>query len=189
MLTVVSMGQELEEIVEYGPAMSELTQLQRNFVNAWCEHSNYTPTQLAAEAGYAPGNYGSQKVTAHHLMHNDKVLAAMNEEASKRLRSGGLIGVSAVVAIALNPSHKDHLKAALALMDRTGFHAMSEHKVTVDDKRPQTKQELIDAVKVVAAELGLDTAAIKQLTGEDIVEGEFVEVLSDEQIKQMTEDM
>lgn len=184
-----------EDFSELGPAMQRLTVLQRQFVVAYCEHPNYTPGQLAAEAGYSAGTEGSTqlRVVGFHMMRNEKVLAAINEEAGKRLRGAGLIGVGAVVAIALNPAHKDHLKAALALMDRTGHHATSEHKVTVDDKRPQSKAELVAAVAQVARDAGLTDDAIKKLTGGDIVDAEFQDVTAqtelDAQIAAEMEDL
>lgn len=164
-----------EDLDEFGPAMQALTSMQRQFVIAYCEHPNYSAGALAAEAGYSGGTPGSAqlRVVGHMLLHNEKVIAAMHEEAGKRMRSAGLIGVSAVVAIAANPEHADHLKAALALMDRTGFHAKSEHKVVVDDKRPQTKQELVDAVRNVARELGLDEAAQRKLIGDGAIDADF----------------
>jgi hypothetical protein len=175
------MGVEITEIVEYGEAMSALTQLQRNFVNQWLDHANWSGTALAEAAGYATGPPGSNTLTttAYRLTHDPKVLAAMDEEASKRMRSGGAIGVAAVVKIALNESHKDHMKAALALMNRTGRHETTEHHVIVDDKRPQTKAELIAAVRRVASEAGLTPAEAEKLIGSsgEVVEVEFEEII------------
>lgn len=170
-----------EDLSEYGPAMQRLNPKQRSFVLAYLEHPLWSQSQIAEHAGYTPNKEqpAQLRVRAHLLMHNEGVIAAINEESSKRMRGAAAIAVSAVVKIAMDQTHKDHLKAALALMDRTGHHALSEHKVTVDDKRPQTKAELIAAVRGVAAELGItDPSVVKQLTGEDVVEAEFTEVES-----------
>ena len=172
------MANELAEIDDYGPAMLALSPMMRRYVVMWCEHPNFGPKALAKAAGYQ-GDDNCLAVTGHRVSHDKKVLAAMDEEASKRLRYGGVIGVAAVVKIALNEAHKDHLKAALALMDRTGRHAMSEHKVVVDDKRPETKAELIAAIKRVAGEAGLDDGAVQKLIGVDagnVVDAEFEEI-------------
>ena len=179
-----TMGTELTEIEEYCPAMSALTALQREFVYQWCEHPNYNGAQLVAAAGFQ-GNANTLRVTAHRLTHDEKILAAMNEEAGKRIKTGGLIGVQAIIKIALNEQHKDHLKAALALLDRTGFHALTEHKVTVDDKRPQTKAELVEAVRRVAAEAGLTADAAEKLIGQgatDVVDATFEEIPNEEDL-------
>lgn len=166
--------------VEFGPAMSALTDLQRQFVIEYCDHPELSLHALAQRAGYAAGAPGSTqlRVVGSNNMHNEKVLEAINEEASKRLRSGGLVGVTGLMKMALNETHKDHFRACQALADRTGFHAMSEHKVTVDDKRPQTKQELIDAVRKVAAEAGLTAAEAEKLisAGTAPVEVKFTEI-------------
>jgi hypothetical protein len=164
-----------DDLENLGPAMQALTQLQRNFVTVYLEHSNWSAASIAREAGYADTG-DACKVRAHTLVHDERVIAAINEQASKLLRRGGSIGVQGLMALALNPNHKDHLKACIAIMDRTGFHAMSEHKVTVDDKRPQSKKEMIDRVKLLAEELGLGQEAIKKMTGEDVVDVEFKEV-------------
>lgn len=172
-----------EDPSAYGPAMQALTTLQRAFVNAAMEHPTYSQAQLAQEAGYqgsGPEARVAFAVAGHRNMHDPKVLAAMDEEANRRMRYGGVIGVSAVLKIALNETHKDHLKAALALMNRTGRHEMTEHKVVVDDKRPETKEELVSAVKGVLEQLGMSKdeakAFIKKTTGEDILDADFTEV-------------
>lgn len=173
----------LEDLSTYGPAMQALTPKQRAFVEAYMEHPTWIPRQLAELAGYSATSRNSITVYSHRLMKDERILAAMNEEAGKRLKTGGLIGVAAVVKIALNESHKDHLKAALALMNRTGFHELSEHKITVDDKRPQTKREIIEATKNVLAELGMSAdEASKFLTkaANEPIEVEFEEVVEPE---------
>src|SRR5208282_3925125 len=179
-----------EDLSEFGPAMQALTTLQRAFVGAYLEYPTASATAIAEHAGYA-GSRETLRGVGHRNMHHETVIAAINEEASKRLRSAGLVAVSAVTEIALNPQHKDHLKAALAIMDRTGHHALSEHKVTVDDKRPQSRKELVEAVIQVAREAGLDDDAVKKLTGCDIVDADFVEMDDsvDEEIRLQMEDM
>src|ERR1700687_4993056 len=114
----------------YGPAMEACTELERAFIEAYFEHPNYTPGQLAEIAGYAKGTNPSQlRVTGHRVIHKEKVIAAINEETSKRMRGAGFIGVVGIIKVAMNEAHKDHLKACAMLSDRTGFHALSEHKV------------------------------------------------------------
>ena len=155
-----------EEQTEFGPAMEALTEKERAFVLAYFDHPNYTQGQIAELAGYSKGTAPNQlRVIAAQVLGREKVIAAMHEEGSKRLRAGGSLAVSALMDMVRNPLHKDHAKAVQMALDRTGFHAMSEHKVTVDDKRPQTKQELIDAIKRLASERGLDEAAQMKLIG------------------------
>lgn len=175
------MGKDLaipgEDLASYGPAMQACTPRQRAFVEAYCDHPGASATRLAEHAGFATNSQTSLRVTAHRLMHSETVIAAINEEASKRLRGAGLLGVSIMMEIATNRTHKDQLKAATALADRTGFHATSEHKVTVDDKRPQTKREMVAAIVALGREQGMSDDEIKKWTGGEIVDADFTEVL------------
>ena len=159
-----------EHLETCGPKMLALNQMQRRFVHAYFEHPNYSDRQLAVEAGY------QDRTTGNRLMHDERVIAAINEETSKRLRTGGAIGVMGMIKVALDTAHKDHLKACAMLADRTGFHALSEHKVTVDDKRPETKAELVAAVAAAAKELGYSPEVIKAMVGTEAIEVEFEEI-------------
>ena len=189
------MGAPVAEFDENdGPCMAALTELERNLVRAFFDHPNYTQAQLAEVAGYQKGTAPNQlSVAGARAFGRERVIAAMQEEGSKRLRSGGALAVSALMDMVRNPQHKDHAKAVQMALDRTGFHAMSEHKVIVDDKRPQTKAELIAAITRLAAERGLDTTATMKLIGRDpssgrehdptkAIDAEF-EVIEDEKIE------
>ena len=187
------MGTEVaipEDRTVQGPAMEALNERQREFVRCCVEHPNYNATQLAELAGYK-GSPEAMRVQGHRLRHNEGVIAAINEVASKRLRGAGLLGVSVMVEIASNPAHKDQLKAATALADRTGFHALSEHKVTVEDKRPQTKKEMIAAIVQLGREQGMSDEEIKKWTGGEIIDAEFTEVIpaTDAEIVAQMEDL
>ena len=171
---------------ELGPAMAALTELERNLVRAHFDHPNWSQAQQAEIAGYQKGTAPNQlSVTGARAFGRERVIAALLEEGSKRLRSGGAIAISALVDMVRNPQHKDHAKAVQMVLDRTGFHAMSEHKVTVDDKRPQTKQELIAKILEMAEARGLDQTAKMKLIGHDptkAIDAEF-EVIEDEKIE------
>ena len=181
------MGAPVAEFDENdGPCMAALTELERNLVRAFFNHPNYTQAQLAEVAGYQKGTAPNQlSVAGARAFGRERVIAAMQEEGSKRLRSGGALAVSALMDMVRNPQHKDHAKAVQMALDRTGFHAMSEHKVTVDDKRPQTKQELIAKILEMAEARGLDQTAKMKLIGHDptkAIDAEF-EVIEDEKIE------
>ena len=178
---VIIMSQELTiptetEAPEYGPKMSALAPLQRRLVEVYLEHPTWSATAMALEAGYAQS---SAAVRGSINLRDPRVIEAINEEGSRRLRAGGPLAVMGLMKMVVNEAHKDHFRACVAVADRTGFHALSEHKVTVDDKRPQTKRELIDAVKNIAAELKLSPAMIAELTGEKVIEAEFSELSED----------
>lgn len=178
--TFANMTQELatavEPGIEYGPRMAALAPLQRNFVIQYLSHPTWTQKDIGLAAGYSQS---SASIMGNRNAHDERVIAAIQEEGSRRLRSGGALAVSGLMLMVMNPSHKDHFRACVAVADRTGFHAMSEHKVTIDDKRPETHAELMAAVREAALALGVDASTFKKLTGEDApatIEGEFTEI-------------
>jgi phage terminase small subunit len=119
---------------EMGPKMSALTTKQQAFIVAIMELGTRDFTRAAAAAGYSEGgSHGALKVTAFRLAHDPRIQEAMFEFSQRRMNSGGPIAVDVVFEIMTDPTHKDRLKAAQIFLDRTGLHAKSEHKVTVED--------------------------------------------------------
>ncbi len=155
-----------------GPALAKLRRRQQLFVYWICELGGNVRknTEAARRAGYTGGE-DTMKATAYRLMNDTDVLAAIKEEAEKRLHSGLLLGTSVLLEIANDSFHKDRLKAALAIMDRAGMHAKSEHTVNVNDAR--TDKEVIDRIGMLAARLGLDP---QKLLGRPVVDAEFLAV-------------
>lgn len=155
-----------------GPAMIELNPQQRAFVYALLDTGGQSNTKAAALSGYAPGNPDAQRVTAYRLAHDPKVLAAIKEEANRRLHSGAILGASVLLEIANDPTHKDRFKAASELLSRGGLVMATEHKVTVEHR---DDKGLIDKITVLANSLGLDP---RQLLGNaaPAVDAEFEDV-------------
>jgi hypothetical protein len=161
-----------------GPAMLACNPGQRRFVLAALQFPTGKDWQLAKAAGYSQSSHGYLRRVAHSLKHNEKVIAAMREEADKQLRSNALLGVSVIAKIARTDGHRDQLKAAEALADRVGFHRMTEHKVSVEHKRPQ---DIIDLAVRLAKEIGV---AEEKLLGHNraaVLEGEFVVVKKEDE--------
>lgn len=143
----------------FGPKMLKLTPLQRRFVWAVLNFPGGKDWQIAKAAGYSTNSHGALRVQAHVLFHSEKVIAALHEEASKRLRSSSVLGVSILVKIAQTDGHRDQLRAAEALLNRVGLHEMTEHKVTVDH-RDETGEAMIGRVAALAKKLGIDPAVL-----------------------------
>lgn len=140
---------------ELGPAMRALpTDKMRRFVLALMIQGDDNHSRAAAAAGYE-GNPDIWKVAGYRLMRDERILKALHEETTRRLHAGRTLGVSALLKIAGNEQHKNHYQAVIALLDRVGFHASSEHKVTVDDHR-KTDAEIRERIQLVASELGID---------------------------------
>lgn len=158
-----------------GPAMLRLTPMQRRFVvglSVW----GGVATEAARWAGYSAKSEQSLRVQAHQTINLAYVKEAIKEEAWRRLDESSLLAVSTVIRIAMNsPDDKVALAAAEKLLDRTGFHAKSEHTVIVKDGR--TTQELIAFIEAAAARNGMDAnKLLGRKPPQDVVDAEYVEV-------------
>jgi phage terminase small subunit len=138
--------------------MRALTPKQQAFVVNYLEYPTSTATRAAKRAGYeiTTGKSGAgPKVSAWRNLRHPKILAAIQEELHKRFHGDAVIGRRVLLEIALNKTHPHQLKAALALLDRGGFHSMSEQKITVDH-RDMTGEAMIERIKALCAELNMD---------------------------------
>lgn len=86
--------------------------------------------QAARSAGYSDAS-GSDKVTAHYLMQDQDVLAAIEEVGRKVLIGLAPVAIKRAKAILNDPDHKRHAHMIEVILDRTGFAAKTEHTVTV----------------------------------------------------------
>jgi phage terminase small subunit len=154
-----------------GPAMLECTPAQRAFVVAMVSGGANNATQAAMVAGYG-GTDDAKRAAAKHLMRTPKVLAALREEADKFMISGVLVGARAVMEIAMDPLHKDRLKAAVYLQERAGLQVTTKHEITVKDTR--TPDDVIRSIVDMAKKNNLDPKALLGFDPElPVVEGEF----------------
>ena len=165
------MGTEITPAVAYppieayagmGPAMRKISPQQRAFVVALLETGGQDHTKAARLAGYGGANPGSARVQAHRLMTADHILAAIREEAEKRISSHALLGAEVLVEIAKDVTHKDRMKAAVELMNRSGMLVAQkvehEHVHRVEDDADKVRR-----VAALATKLGLDP---KELLGQ-----------------------
>lgn len=152
-----------------GKAMRLLSDRQRGFVLAMLER-NANPAMVmdAAQAAGYRANYG------YYLMRDEAVLAALHEEAVKRLTGASLMGASVLLEIAQDETHKDRLKAAVRLTELNGF--TPERKLTIEHVDRDSKKQL-EEIKAWAKEMDLPIS--KVLPGIDIEDGEFLEVDND----------
>ena len=116
-----------------GPAMLRCTLMQRRFVMANLILGGKNMRRAAMMAGYS-GNEATLAVTGFRTAHIQYVQDAIREEAQKRMSAASIEAVSTVMDIAggnITAPPSVRLAASLALMDRTGLHAKTEHSVTV----------------------------------------------------------
>ncbi|HEX3920064.1 MAG TPA: hypothetical protein VHW60_22225 [Caulobacteraceae bacterium] len=169
---------QIDADAKLGPAMNALAPRMRQFVLAKLQTgcSNAAAAQLA---GYA-GNADVLKAQGWKLAHDDRVQAAMLEEARKYIRDSSVMAIDIIIEIARNPEvdPKDRLKAAVELLNRGGLNAVSEHKVTVE--RTLDDEALVERVKMFAGRLGIDaTKLLGRAFSEPPVDADFAEVVDD----------
>ena len=177
------MDPEIDDEERLGPAMRRLTSRQRRFVVAALEFPGATHEAIARRAGYSASTSNSLKVQAHDNFASERVIAALHEEASKRLRSSAVLGASVLVEIAQDKGHKDRLRAAEALLNRIGFHELSEHRVSVQHS-DATGKALTERIAEIARRLGVDPAKLLGVNAVEapaavevkLLEGEVVHV-------------
>ena len=158
-----------------GPKMQALRPRQRRFVMAIVASGGTNHSAAAVAAGYS-GDENTLAVTAHRLMHTPAVMDAIREESEKRLNSSTLLATSVLMEIATDKFNKDRLKAAVEILNRSGFHAKTEHTVHVND--PRTEKELLEKITLLAAQLGLDPKMLIEGPKRTAIDAEFSEVVT-----------
>lgn len=172
---------------DLGPRMAACTELQRRFVRAWFQYGNRRKAAIAA--GYSAPNENTIDATAFNAWNSPRVQAAVREYAEKHVLMGLLpLAFAAIEDIASDPDHKDRLKAADMIWQRTGFHAKSEHLVTVDHNDGRVGQ--IKKLIALAETLGKSP---RELLGaaSDVVDADFeiLDTLTVERGKEGLEDL
>lgn len=151
-----------DEIAGLGPAMSLLNERQRILIKTLIDYPGMSNVDAARHAGYggekAAANPDVMKQCAFQALSTEKMIAALQEEVSRRYRSrGAIVGLNVMLEIAADPAHKDRLRAADMLASRAGFHSVQEHRVTHTD---QTGEEMVEKIRRLAVVLGVDPARL-----------------------------
>ena len=152
----------------YGPAMRALSPMQRRFVL----ELRHGPAGYGSEiralkaAGYGKGsNENTLYVMANHVLHNPKVQDALRELGGKIIRAEAFVSIRNVSKIANDLTHRDCLRANLALMDRGGFAPETFHNIIVEHKTDYTKQALEELATF--RRLGVERARLEEIFGRD----------------------
>jgi hypothetical protein len=147
---------ELDDDVPCGPAMRRLTPLQRNFVRLYVDFPRRAKWRLVKAAGFQNSD-GGHRVTAHRLVRDLKVLAAIAEETMRRAPLDAALSRAILLEIASSKKNPQRLKAAAALGDRTGFAAEQKHVV---EHRDESAENKLVRIAQLAALLGIDPATL-----------------------------
>lgn len=112
--------------------MQALSERERKFV--WFYITNEGPpngAQAARDAGYSDKSEAA-KVSAHALLHRERVILALEEVGKKAFR--GLLGpaVKAAAQLIQNEKHVDHSKAVFTTLARLGLGEKSSVDVNVN---------------------------------------------------------
>jgi hypothetical protein len=145
-----------------GPAMVALSPAMRAFVVAKVT-MGLNNIDAAKTAGYSARSPHALGVVGSRLAHDDRVQVAILEEGQKLMRTEGPRSVHTLVAIRDDKaaSNKDRLTAAKELLDRSGFHATTEHHVSVEHSLSDAEKDR--RMLVLAAELGISQTEAQKL--------------------------
>jgi phage terminase small subunit len=152
---------------ELGPAMRELTEMQRNFVRALVteDPGHGMLTRAARRAGYGKESKAATlSKHAHDLSRNPRIIAAINEEARKVTRGvGHAEAVAALFNMVRDPTHRDHARAVAMIMDRVDP-TESKHSIAVTHRTIDPDREALEELKA-ARTLGASREKLLELFG------------------------
>lgn len=182
----------MNEIVRYqpipdgpdlGPAMRILNPKQRAFVTAIISTGGRDAAAAARASGYSPDNPNAAKVTAHRLMHDERILAAIRECADRKVKGVAVRAIETMIEIMDDPTHKDRFAAAKEVANRAGLLVVEkvEHVHRTEDE-----EEKVARIVRYAQQLGLDPRELLGSAGV-VVDAEF-KVIAQERLPAPVED-
>ena len=133
---------------QLGPAMRDLNPMQRKFVIAYLtgKPGHGAKTTAARRAGYTGKRVANH---AHDLCRNPKIIAAINEEATKFIRGPGHAeAVAAVMNMVRQPEHRDHARAVDMVLSRADP-AISKHSLDVTHRTVDPDREALEELKAL----------------------------------------
>lgn len=163
---------------KFGPKLKALpTDKMRAF--CWCYVQNGGQIGLAAaQAGYGEGSENQRIASASgsRLMQNQAILDALEELTWRKLVGMAVPAVGALEVILNNPAHKNYVKAAEMVLERTGF--VAEKKLIVDKPESKSDEALMNTLAELCRKLGADP---KDFLGPlakklNVVDAEVVEI-------------
>ncbi len=104
---------------EMGPKMQACSERERKFVWFYLLNGG-NGAQAARDAGFSDAS-GAAKVTAHHILHRERVIEALDEVGRRTFRSLLMPAVMATRALIENPKHPDHARTLQSTLSRLGL--------------------------------------------------------------------
>jgi hypothetical protein len=164
---------QADKDAKIGPAMAALpNDRMRGFVHALIQ-TGCNNSRAALLAGYQ-GNSDVLKATGWKLAHDERIQAALEEEARKLIRSTSVMAINVVVDIAKDTKldAKDRLRAAVELLNRSGLQARNESHVVIEHQLD--RQAKIERIHDMAIKLGIDP--VKLIGHANVTDAEFTPV-------------
>lgn len=165
--TTAALYQPIEDPRGLSKEMRAILPKQRAFVIAYIESGGQNASKAARLAGYGH-TPTSSRVAANRLIHDEKVMAAIKAEADRQIHASVLMGAKVLQEIAADPLHKDRLKAATQLLDRGGLLLATQHNVNLNVRTPEGDKTVIDQIRVLAGQMGLDPQALLGRAGKGL---------------------
>ena len=153
---------------ELGPAMKALPNDRwRMFVELYLlekpGHGAQTRAARRAGFGYPSTKPVNMARIASRLMSDDRIIAALSEEARKIVRSSAPEAARALINLVRDPAHKDHGRAIAAVMDRVDP-ITSRHEIDVTHRTVDPDQEAIEELRALR-KLGTSRERLLELYG------------------------
>ncbi len=166
------------EAVLFGPKMVALSEKRRALVCALFDDD--TPAKgdgllvfAARRAGYGSPTSSTKSlgVIAGRIVHDDDVQAAIKEHSHRVMRAIPPEAIRALKKLIADPTHRDHMRAIAAVIDRTDP-LQTMHTVKIEDTRPpspEITQKVLARIDELARRAGL-------LPSPQIIDGECRDV-------------
>lgn len=174
-----------------GPAMLALSPAMRVFVLAKV-NIGANNTRAAQLAGYSDASAKGLNVTGHRLGHDPRVQAAILEESHKLMRSEGPNSIRTLVSLRddAEVEPKDRIKCAVELLNRSGFHAITESIAHVEHHLSDREKDA--RILALCAELGIAADEARKMliapaASKDAIDAAY-EVVPAEPPRELTEE-
>jgi hypothetical protein len=157
--------QNPEQWGELGPAMRALPNDRwRAFVHHLVtgKPGHGCLTRAYAAAGFS-GTRKTLTSQAHRMTRDERVIAAIAEEARKVIRIGHPEAVNALFGMVRNPEHRDHARAVAMVLDRCDP-VVTTQKIDVVHRHESPDQRALEELKALR-KLGTPRVTLLELFG------------------------
>ena len=106
--------------IDLGPKMQACSERERLFVWHYLTDADGNGAEAARRAGYSDAAEGA-KVTAHKLLHRDRVISALEEMGRRNFRALLPLAIRANRKLLESEKHPDHARMVQSTLSRLGF--------------------------------------------------------------------